>query len=46
MEMKINANIIFVGRSGGKRPLSRRRDLKAIGWEFVDWIHSAYDRDQ
>jgi hypothetical protein len=39
----------------GKRPLGRitrrcedniRMDLKEIGWEVVDWIHLALDRDQ
>jgi hypothetical protein len=39
----------------GKRPLGRTRcrwdddtriDLKEIGWEGVDWMHLAQDRDQ
>jgi hypothetical protein len=41
----------------GKRPLERRRlkwedniniilDLREIGWEVVDWMHLAQDRDQ
>jgi hypothetical protein len=39
----------------GKRPLKKPRcrwenniimDLKEIGWEGLDWIYVAYDRDQ
>jgi len=39
----------------GKEPLRRprrrwkdniRMDLREIGWEVVDWIHLAEDRDQ
>jgi hypothetical protein len=37
-------------KSGGKRPLGGTRrgweDLREIGWEVVDWIHLAQDRDQ
>jgi len=38
----------------GKRPLGRpkrkrgdniRMDLRELGWEGVDWIHAAQDRD-
>jgi hypothetical protein len=44
----------LVGKSDGKRPLGRptrrwndiRIDLKDIGWEGVDWMHLAQDRDQ
>jgi hypothetical protein len=45
----------LVGKPEGKRPLGsprRRRednirmDLREIGWEGVDWIHLAQDRDQ
>jgi hypothetical protein len=52
---EINAYNILVGRPEGKRPLGRpsRRwehnsttDLMEIGWEGVDWIHVAQDRDQ
>jgi hypothetical protein len=41
--------------NGGKRPLGRPRNmwednirlgLREIGWEGVDWIHLAQDRDQ
>jgi hypothetical protein len=44
-----------VGKPEGKRPLGRpiRRwvyniimDLRQIGWDGVDWIHVAQDRDQ
>jgi len=43
-----------VGKSEGKRTLGRptRRwkditmALREIGWEAVDWIHLAQDRDQ
>jgi hypothetical protein len=52
-EMK-NAYKILVGRPEGKRPLGRSRrrweydrmDLRETGWEGVDWIHLAQDRDQ
>jgi hypothetical protein len=46
---------ILVGKPEGKRPLGRprrrwedniRMDLGEIGWEGVDWIHLAQDRDQ
>jgi hypothetical protein len=46
---------IFVGKPEGKRPLGRNRrrwednirmDLREIGWESVDWMHLAQDRDQ
>jgi hypothetical protein len=50
-----NSYKIIVGNPEGKRPLGRlwRRweeniemDLREIGWEGVDWIHLAQDRDQ
>jgi hypothetical protein len=46
---------IFVGNPDGKRPLGRPRrrwvdniemDLREIGWDGMDWIHVAQDRDQ
>jgi hypothetical protein len=46
---------ILVGKPEGKRPLGRPWhrwenniivDLKEIGWEGVDWIYVAQDRDQ
>jgi hypothetical protein len=45
----------LVGKPEGKRPLGRPRcrwedniktELKEIGWEGVDWILLAQDRDQ
>jgi hypothetical protein len=45
---------VLVGKPEGKRPLGRQRrrwedgirmDLKEIGWEGVDWIRLAQDRD-
>jgi hypothetical protein len=45
----------LVGKLEEKRPLRRprhtwegniRMDLSEIGWEGVDWIHLAQDRDQ
>jgi hypothetical protein len=42
-------------RPEGKRPLGRpkhrwkdniRMDLREVGWEGVDWIHLAQDKDQ
>jgi hypothetical protein len=55
MGEKQNAYRILVGKPGGKRPLGRssRRwvdniitDLREIGWNAVDWIDLAQDRDQ
>jgi hypothetical protein len=46
---------VLVGKPEGKRPLRRPRhrweegskmDLRETGWEAVDWIHLAYDRDR
>jgi hypothetical protein len=49
----INAYNILAGKPEGKRPLGRPRrrwediriDLRETGWEGVDWIHLAQDRD-
>jgi hypothetical protein len=48
-----NAYRILVGMPEGKRPLGRRRwvdnvkmDLREIGWDGVNWINMAQDRDQ
>jgi transcription termination factor 2 len=50
-----NAYRIFVGKPEGKRPLGRPRrrwvdnikiDLREIGWDGVNWIDLAQDRDQ
>jgi hypothetical protein len=44
-----------VGKPERKRPLGRPRrrwvdnikmDLREIGWDFVDWMELAQDRDQ
>jgi hypothetical protein len=44
-----------VGKSEGKRPLGRPRyrwadniiiELREIGWDGVDWVDLAQDRDQ
>jgi hypothetical protein len=44
-----------VGKSEGKRPLGRPKrrwvdniemDLREIGWDGMDWIKLAQDRDQ
>jgi hypothetical protein len=52
---KRNACRILVGKPEGKRPLGRprprwvdniRMDLREIGWDDVDWIDLAQDRDQ
>jgi hypothetical protein len=50
-----NANRTLVGKPEGKRPLGRPRrrwvdnikvDLNGIGWDGMDWIELAQDRDQ
>jgi hypothetical protein len=50
-----NANKIFVGKPEEKRPCGTprrwwegniRRYLRETGWEVVDWLHLAQDRDQ
>jgi hypothetical protein len=49
-----NAYKILVGKSKGKRQLGRSRStwknirkcLKEIGWDSLDWIHLAKDRDR
>jgi len=55
MRQMRNAYNTLVGGSEGKRPhgIPRRRredniriDIREIGWEIVDWMHLAQDRDQ
>jgi hypothetical protein len=55
MGEKRNAYGILVRNPEGKRPLGRSRrggwtilkiDLRAIGWDWMDWIDLAQDRDQ
>jgi hypothetical protein len=50
-----NAYRILVGKPDGKRPLGRpkrmwedniKMDLREIGWDGMDWIELAQDRDQ
>jgi hypothetical protein len=52
---KRNACRIVVGKPEGKRPVGRPRrrwvdnikmDRSEIGWDGVDWIYLAQDRDQ
>jgi hypothetical protein len=52
---KRNAYRILVGKSEGKRQLGRPRcrwvdnikiDVRKIGWDGMDWIDLAQDRDQ
>jgi hypothetical protein len=52
--VKRNAYRILMGKPEGKRPLGRPRcgwvnsikmDLKEIGWDGMDWIDLAQDRD-
>jgi hypothetical protein len=42
---------ILVGKMGGRRPLGKSRhrwveNIREIGWDGVDWIDVAEDRDQ
>jgi hypothetical protein len=55
MEEMRSAYSILVGITEGKRQLGRprrrwevniRMDLREKGWDCVDWIHLAQDRDQ
>jgi hypothetical protein len=55
MGEKRNAYSILVGIPEGKRPLGRPRrrwvdnskmDLREVGWEGMDWIDLAQNRDQ
>jgi hypothetical protein len=50
-----NSCRILVGKPEGKRPLGRPRhtwvdniekDLREIGWDGMDWVDLAQDRDQ
>jgi hypothetical protein len=52
---KRNAYRISVGKPEGRRPLGRPRrrwmdnikmDLREIGWDGMDWINLAEDRDK
>jgi hypothetical protein len=54
MREKRNAYRILVGKPEGNRPLGRPRcrwvdnikiDLREIGWDGMDWIDLAQDRD-
>jgi hypothetical protein len=55
MGEKRNAYRTLVGKLDGKRPLGRPRrkkvdnikmDLRETGWDGIDWIDLAQDRDQ
>jgi hypothetical protein len=54
-EEKRNAYRILVRNPEGKRPLGRPRrrwmdsikmELREVGWDGMDWIDLAHDRDQ
>jgi hypothetical protein len=53
--MMLFSLILLVGMPEGRRPLGRPRlrwvdnikmDLREVGWDGVDWIDTAQDRDQ
>jgi hypothetical protein len=55
MRDRRNACMILVGKLEGRTPLGRPRcrcvdsikmDLRKMGWDGVDWIDLAQDRDQ
>jgi hypothetical protein len=55
MGEKTNAYRLFMGKPEGKRPLGRprrrwvdniRMDLGEVGWDDVDWIGLAKDRNR
>jgi predicted membrane protein len=55
MGEKRNTYILLVGKPEGKRPLRRQRrrwvdnirmDLGEVGWDDVDWIGLAQDRNR
>jgi hypothetical protein len=55
MNYRRNAYRILVGKPEGKRPLGRPRrrwvdkikmDLREVGWDGMDWIDVAQDRDR
>jgi hypothetical protein len=55
MREKRNAYRILVGKPEGKRPLGRpmcrwvdniKMNMKEIGWDGMDWIDLAEDRDE
>jgi hypothetical protein len=55
MGEKRNAYRIFVGKPECKRPVGRPKrrwadnitmDLRVIGWDGMDWIDVAQDRDE
>jgi hypothetical protein len=55
MEERRGAYRILMGRPEGRRPLGRPRrrwednitmDLQELGWQGMDWIDMAQDRDR
>jgi hypothetical protein len=46
MGVKRNGYRMLVGKPEGKGPDNIKIDLRGIGWDGMEWINLAQDRDQ